>query len=601
MAARGGREASPADFPRPAPHALRDYAVLADGHRGVVVGPDGSCDWLCFPGWADDAVFAALIGSEGHFVVQPATSFVSSGHYEPGTLIWRSRFVTETGLFECRDALVHPGDEERAVLLRQVRAVDAAGTVRVALDLRRDYGRGAVGTWRRRDGAWSLRGPGLRATLWGAEEARLRPFGDHRRLELELTLEPGGVRHLALELVSCGEDRGDELVVPDLEHCWRSTERSWGETVPGCEGFVARADVRLGYALLRGMTGPAGGTVAAVTTSLPEQVEGDRNYDYRYVWIRDTCYVGRAGASVPGGEPMLDDAVRFVVGRLLEDGDRLAPAYLACGGPVPRDRQLDLAGYPGGTDVVGNRIRDQFQLDAFGEALLLLALAAQRGRMPSGGWQAAEIAAAAIERRWEEPDSGIWELEERHWTHSKLICVAGLRAICREGGHDRFGARFLALADRILAKVADSSVHASGRWQRAPDDERLDASLLLAQVRGALGPEDPRSVATRRAVAAELADDGYVYRYRHGDAPLGDAEGAFLICGFWLALAAFEAGEVVEGVRWFERGRSAAGSPGIFTEEFDVRQHEARGNLPQAFVHALMIECASLQRDERSA
>ena len=133
----------------------------------------------------------------------------------------------------------------------------------------------------------------------------------------------------------------------------------------------------------------------------------------------------------------------------------------------------------------------------------------------------------------------------------------------------------------------------SGRWQRNPDDERVDASLLLAEIRGALSPDDPRSRATRQAVLADLADGGYLYRYGHRGHELGEAEGAFLICNFWMSLACSRSADKAAGARWFERGRSACGSPGIFAEEFDVQQRQLRGNFPQAFVHALLIEAAA--------
>lgn len=292
---------------------------------------------------------------------------------------------------------------------------------------------------------------------------------------------------------------------------------------------------------------------------------------------------------------MLDDAVRWVSARLVAEGDRLMPARRPDGGPVPRDRTLDLAGYPGGTNVVGNRVRDQFQLDAFGEALLLLALAAERGRLDDGGWKAVEIAAAAIEKRWTEPDAGVWEVEPVHWTHSRLICVAGLRAAARVVAGRPARRAYLLLADRIMSHVAGSCVHASGRWQRAPEDPRIDASLLLAEVRGALPPDDPKSRTTRRAVVDELTEDGYVYRYGRPGEPLGAEEGAFLVCNFWLALAAGGAGDGPGAIRWFERARGSPGSPGLLAEEFDVVQHQLRGNLPQAFVHALLIEAAAAQ------
>ncbi len=580
--------------PVPAPHVLRDYALLADGHRGVLLGPQGDCAWLCFPGWADSAVFATLIGSGGHYLVQPKGRWVWGGYYEDGTLIWHSRWVTEVGIYESRDALCYPGEADRLVLLRRVRALDTAGDMIVVLDPRADFGRRSLGTWRRRDEHWEVRGHGLVARWWGAADASLAKAQGHHRLELTCELAPGSHRDLVLELINTETDAGHPEA-PDADELWRSSEQGWQAAVPDCYELVAARDVRRSFALLRGLTGPHGGTVAAATTSLPERADANRSYDYRYVWVRDTCDVGRAGASISGGEAMLDDAVRWVAARLLADGDNLAPAYLDDGSPVPAIDKLHLPGYPGGHDVVGNHIADQFQLDAFGEALLLFALAASRQRLDATGWEAADKAAAAIERRWKEPDSGIWELDPKRWAHSRLMCVAGLRAIAGAGVPPERSVRYLALADAIVASVASDSVHVSGRWQRAPDDPRTDASLLLAQIRGALSPEDPRSQATRRAVIDELTEDGYVYRYRHHGASLADAEGAFLICNFWLALACLDAGEYIEGVRWFERARSSAGSPGLLAEEFDVEEHQLRGNLPQAFVHALLIECAAAQ------
>jgi GH15 family glucan-1,4-alpha-glucosidase len=352
-------------------------------------------------------------------------------------------------------------------------------------------------------------------------------------------------------------------------------------------------DVRRSFAVLRGMTDEHGATVAAATTSLPERAEAGRNYDYRYAWLRDTCYIGRAGAAVAGGEAMLDDAVRWVCARLLSDGVETSPAYRGDGALVPDTRQLGIPGYPGGSDIVGNQARSQFQLDLFGEALLLLSLAASRDRLDADGWRAAELAMRAIEERNGEKESGVWEIGAEHWTHSRLICVAGLRAITEHDAPKRWKTKALALADRLLSEADRTSLHPSGRWQRSPSDDRVDASLLLAEVRGALASSDPRSVATRQAVLDELCEDDYLYRYGHPGKPLGEEEGAFLICNFWMALAQLRAGNVVSGSKWFERTRASCSSTGLFSEEYDVAQHQLRGNLPQAFVHALLIECAA--------
>jgi GH15 family glucan-1,4-alpha-glucosidase len=278
----------------------------------------------------------------------------------------------------------------------------------------------------------------------------------------------------------------------------------------------------------------------------------------------------------------------------------MSPAYTVTGEAVPEQRKLDLAGYPGGYDLVGNHVRSQFQLDAFGESLLLLAAAARWDHLDAIGWSAAETAADAIGSRWQEPDAGIWEIDNRAWTHSRLICAAGLRAIAGVSGSHPLAAKWSSLADIIVADTAATSVHPSGRWQRSPEDPGLDGALLFPAIRGAIRADDPRTAATLGAYRAELTDDFYAYRFRHDERPLSQAEGSFLLCGFVMALAAHQQGEELEAVRWFERTRAACGTPGLYSEEYDVNEHQLRGNLPQAFVHALMIEAsATLARSSR--
>ena len=293
----------------------------------------------------------------------------------------------------------------------------------------------------------------------------------------------------------------------------------------------------------------------------------------------------------------MDDAVRFVTSRLLEDGPNLKPAYTIAGGPVPDQRHLGLPGYPGASDIIGNWVNQQFQLDAFGEALLLFSAAARHDHLDADGWRAAETAVAAIEQRWHETDTdaGIWEIDPDAWTHSRLICAAGLRQIATGAPGGEQGAQWVSLADRIVSDTAEHALHPSGRWQRSPRDPTIDAALLLAGIRGAIDASDPRTLATLHAVESELVQDGYCYRFRPDQRPLGEAEGAFLLCGFWMALAYAQQGDHVSAARWFERNRAACGSPGLCSEEFDVDQHQLRGNLPQAFVHAQLLECAVTQ------
>ena len=339
--------------------------------------------------------------------------------------------------------------------------------------------------------------------------------------------------------------------------------------------------------------------VAAATTSLPERAETGRNYDYRYAWIRDQCYAGQAAAAA-GLHDLLAASVRFVGGRLRKDGANLVPAYTTTGERIPDQRHIGLPGYPGGFDLTGNWVNHQFQLDAFGEALLLFAAAAERDMLDAAGWRAAEIAAAAIGQRWHEPDAGIWEIDDRPWTHSRLTVAAGLRAIAAVAPTPGPGAGWLTLADQIVADTATHALHPDGYWQRAPDDAGLDGSLLLAGLRHAVPGNDPRTVATLRAFIRELTQDGFAYRFRHDDRPLAHAEGSFTLCGFLTALALHQQGDELAARGWWERSRAACGPAMLFSEEYDVEQHQMRGNLPQAFVHAVMIEAAVTLRSSAS-
>jgi hypothetical protein len=580
------------------PHVLRDYALIADGERGGLVGPRGDIVWMCAPQWHSDAVFAALIGGPGIYAITPASRFVWGGYYEDGTLIWRSRWITEGGIIECREALARPAASHRVVVLRQVIARECAAHVDVALDPRAGFGQHGLRSLSRDDhGAWTGRAGEL-FLRWSGEVAgaKVHRAGEQARLTVSLTVPPGQSRDLVLEL-SCAPLPAQP---PDASALWHTTHAQWAGEAPPLEGSIATRDARQAHLVLRGLTSSSGGMVAAATTSLPERAEEGRNYDYRYAWIRDQCYAGQAAAAA-GAYPLLDGAVRFVAGRLHADGPTMAPAYTVDGGRVPDQRRLDLPGYPGGFDLVGNWVNRQFQLDALGESLLLLAAAARHDRLESGGWRAAEIAAGAIAQRWQEDDAGIWEIDDRAWTHSRLTCVAGLRAAARSGTSQAQAADWSGLADVILADTAARAVHPSGRWQRSPDDSAMDAALLLPPIRGAIAADDPRTLQTLHAYLTELTEDDYGYRFRHDERPLGAAEGAFVLCGFIVALALHQQGHEVEATRWFERNRAACGSPGLYSEEYDVAERQLRGNLPQAFVHALLLECAVRLGEPRDA
>jgi hypothetical protein len=546
---------------------------------------------MCAPSWADPAAFSWLAGGRGGFSAAPSGRHVRGGYYEPGTLIWHSRWATTDGLVESREALAYPGDPDRVVLLRRFDAVDAPTHIEVLLELCGEFGSAPVRDLACTRGVWTGHLGGLDVRLSGLPRARRTGTG-HRRDQLaaSFALPKDGRCDLVLEVA-----RRPITAPPiDVDQAWKTTEAAWKAAVPEFDRGLAPADSRRTYAVLTGLTSRSGGTVAAATAGLPERAEAGRNYDYRYSWIRDQCYIGQAIAA-DGPHPLLDGSVDFVTRRVLEDGPELAPAYGVDGSRVPDQHDLDLPGYPGGSLRVGNWVNQQFQLDAFGEVLLLLAAAARHDRLDDQGWEAVTTTAGAIEAGWQRPDAGIWEIDDRRWTHSRLMCAAGLRAAAEVApAQSAHVARWSALADAIVADAATWGLTASGAWKRSSDDDGCDAALLLPALRGALPMQDPRSIATLHEVLDTLAEQHFCYRFRHGPGRLGQAEGAFVLCGFLAALSLERCGDHLEAVRWFERNRTSCGPAGLFTEEVDVREHQLRGNLPQAFAHALMFE-ASIQ------
>ena len=355
--------------------------------------------------------------------------------------------------------------------------------------------------------------------------------------------------------------------------------------MPGAPPFlrsrnsIAVRDTRHSYAVLRGLTSAGGGMVAAATTSLPERADLGRDYDYRYVWIRDQCYAGQAVA-VDG--PHHCSTTRSVSWRnaCSRTDPTCDPPTQSTAARCPTNVGCELPGYPGGADTVGNHANGQFQLDAFGEALLLFAAAARYDHLDAQTYRAVpprrrhRPALAA-------PDAGIWELDNRHWTHSRLTCVAGLRAVAAQIPAPD-GAAFGTRWPTPCGRTATDSQHASGRWQRAPDDPRVDAALLV--------PGDPRGAARRgsaqhrhaaRGDRANSSEDGYVYRFRHDDRPLAEAEGAFLLCGFWTALAHHQQGDIVSAVRYFERNRAACGPPGLLARNTTSRNANCAATSPR--------------------
>src|SRR3954451_2876824 len=287
-----------------APSTLRQYALLADGERGALVGPRGDIAFLCVPRWHDGAVFSSIVGGAGQYAVTPlADRFVWGGHYEPHSLVWRCRWVTTDGIIESRDALAFPGDPGRLVLLRRIKAVQGPALVEVTLDPRPDFGRASAPLRPTGEVKWSADRSGFHLRWQGAPASCLLE-GPAARCRIEVPA--GGHHDLVLQI---SEDPLPREPV-DPQRAWDRTESAWRGQHPALRSSLATGDVEHSYAVLRGLTSSSHGMVAAATMALPERAEAARTYDYRDAWIGDECYAGRA-AALAAGSPLLSSAVDF--------------------------------------------------------------------------------------------------------------------------------------------------------------------------------------------------------------------------------------------------------------------------------------------------
>ena len=411
------------------PRVLREYALLADGERGALIGPQGDIAWMCAPRWDSDAVFSNLIGGGGVYAITPTDMrYVWGGYYEPGTLIWRNRWITRDGIVECREALCFPGEPGRVVLLRRLIGCRGTARVRVLLQPGAEFGTWGAGRPNVDDGIWTGKSGKLRWRWLGGCDARAakEKHDGKELLACDLTVDEGQHHDLVLEL----SERTLPDPPPDPDIAWTATEDAWHRSVPELNCAIAEHDGRHSYAVLRGLTSSGGGMVAAATMSLPERAHTNQNYDYRYAWIRDQVYAGIAAATV-GASELLDCAVEFVGARLLEDGPNLKPAYTVTGGASPAKKLSTCPATPAEpTKSATGSTSNSSSTSSARRCSCWPGPQRPTGSTPTVG-APHETAIAAIEKRWHEPDAGIWEIDDENWTQSRLACVAGLRAIAR--------------------------------------------------------------------------------------------------------------------------------------------------------------------------
>ena len=582
---------------------IEDYGLIGDLQTAALVGLNGSIDWLCFPRFDSGSCFSALLGDEwdGRWLLAPDCPVLSvERRYRERTLVHELDFHCETGSVRVIDFMPPRGQEPDVV--RIVEGIEGSVPMRMEFVVRFEYG--SIVPWVRRVEEQT------RVAIAGPDAVSLRtrvPMrGENLRTVAEFTVAAGEREPFVLTWYP------SHLELPraiDAEHALEQTCLFWREWLDN-SSYAGRWEeaVTRSLMVLKALTyEPTGGIVAAPTTSLPEQIGGVRNWDYRYCWLRDATFA--LDALLESG---FEDEARawrtWLLRAVAGDPDDLQIMYGPAGERRLPERDLPwLAGYEGSKPVrVGNGASDQFQLDVYGEVMDVLHQARRHEIEPDEeSWALERVLLANLERRWQEPDEGIWEVRgpRRHFTHSKVMAwVAMDRAVKAVEDFGRQGdvERWRRVRDEIHAEVLERGYDDElGSFVQSYDSKRLDASLLTIPLFGFLPPDDPRVRGTLEAVRRELLVDGFVQRYRHDEEVedvdgLPPGEGAFFLCSFWFVDNLVLLGELDEAKEMFERLLALRNDLGLLSEEYDPAAKRLVGNFPQAFSHIGLVNTALL-------
>ena len=582
---------------------VADHGLIGDGFSAALVRADGTIDWLCLPRFDSPSVFGALLDEEkgGSTSVGPVEfPFETLQRYDPGTNVLETVFRAEgRGSLRLTDYMPWADDPRSAVheVHRRVQCVEGEMMVRVVFDPRFGYGSSDTSyeIMGRSALAKASTGERLMAVLSGAGRWEQRPGGG---VEAVFPLKAG---ERVWVVISWNTTQPESVLTYRPYEALRNTRSRWREWVRGLQydGPWRHHVIRSGLLLKLLMYSPTGAMVAAPTTSIPEWLGGHRNWDYRYTWTRDTAMAVRA-ANLLGCRSEAREFFHFVRDTLERDR-KLQIMYTIDGGRVPDERTLDhISGYRGCKPVrVGNGARDQVQLDTTG-ALMDAAYVYERGggSLTARGWRRLREVVDHVAANWAEPDHGIWEPRagKRHNVHSKLMSWLALRRgaeLAPLFGDLDLRRRWQAVADELHAELCVRGLDAAGKhFVAAYDHDHPDASLLLLPIHGFLPPSDERILNTVEWIRNDLGDGPYVYRYRADDG-VGGAEGAFVLCGFWLAEALAMAGRIDEAQQVFVAHAEASNHLGLLSEEIDPSNKNLLGNFPQAFSHLGLINAAA--------
>ena len=589
---------------------IGDYALLSDCRSAALVSRAGSVDWLCFPRFDAPAVFARILDpAGGHFAIRPAGEFEASRRYVDQTMVLETTFRTAAGTAVLTDAMAvgrnergHDlGAESPGVLLRVLACTDGEMDVEVSYAPRPEYGL-IHPILQEVPGGLAARGGAGRLLLSAPDGFLVDGAAAHARLHLTAGQTVAfALQHAPLWDPPLAAWAADEIAVrlADTAEGWRS----WSAIHQTYEG-PWRDLVHHSGRVLQALTfAPTGAIVAAPTTSLPETVGGERNWDYRYTWVRDASLTMEAlwVAACPDEADKFFGFLADAAASQLQRGADLQIMFGIGGERDLSERELPhLAGWRDSRPVrVGNGAWTQRQLDVYGELLgAAQRLVQQLGKLDPVTQRFLTAAADTAAARWKEKDQGIWEIrgEPRDFLYSKLMCWVALdRAIAlapRLGAEERL-AGWTAARDEIRTAICEHGWNEkAGAFTQAFGSEDLDASNLMLVITGFLPGHDPRMKATIDATAARLTDErGLVYRYLAHDGLAGE-EGTFLLCTFWLAQAQALAGEVDQAVATFERAVAAINDVGLLAEEVGAGSGEMIGNFPQAFSHIGLVNAA---------